>query len=176
MNQWMILVGAFFHKKHKPNFSRSAYVNQKAEILGKVFVGENSNIGQSKIIAEDNHTIIIGRNTTIKNHVLIKVKTIHESKLDQINGIFIGNKVFISSEVFIYGPTVIADDTFIGSRTTISNAAIGTNCLIEDNVYIKNVLIPSGTVIPSKSYIDSTEKLNQIISNNSEANFCEFKC
>ena len=175
MNPWTILDSVFVRKKSKPCFSKSTRINPRAEIFGNVFIGHDSTIGHSRIIAEGDSIITIGKDSTIRDRIEIMAKGSDiESKETKIKDIYIGSKVFISSEVCINGPTIISDCTFIGHKTRITNAIIGSNCLIEDNVFIKNVVIPPDSVIPGKSIIDSKEKLNQIISGNNQVNYCEF--
>ena len=157
-------------KKILPKISRSAVLNLKAEIHGKVFIDDEAIIGKSKIIAGSNCIVNIGRKTTIRDCVLITTTDnkldIKESELYEVKDVFIGNKVFISSEVNIYGPTLISDGTYIGCNTTICNSKIGQNCVIEDRVLIKDTDLPPNTVVPSKSVVDSHEKLKELILSN----------
>lgn len=170
MNHWTILRRAFLYKKAKPRFAVNVQRHNDCEILGEVFIGENTNIGKSKIISKTNSIISIGRNVNIRDQILIYAD---ESGLGKLNNILIGNKVFISSDVEIYGPAVISDEIFIGNKTMIVNSEIGKGCLIEDNVLIKNIIIPSNTVIPSRSVIDSKESLHEVINSSNQECFCE---
>jgi len=164
-------------KKTKPYISISAQINSKAKLNGKIFVDENISIGHSSIIADENHHININSNATIKDCVLITTKNIYDfegTDERKVKDIIIGKKVFISSEVTIYGPCVISDDTFVGHGSIIANSNIGPNCVIEEKVVIKNVVIPNDTFIPCKSVINSEVDLNELISQNNKASFCEF--
>lgn len=161
----------------KPYVSKTAKINPKAEIIGKIFIGEAVNIGSSKIHSKDENIINIGKETVIKDKVLISSKDyyfkFHENELNIVKDVFIGCKVFISSESLIKGPCIIADGVFIGYGTSIINSRIGSNCVIENNVVIKNVDIPENTFIPSKSIIDSKEKLMGLLYSASQYNICE---
>ena len=150
MSHWI----TFGKGKPKKFISRTAKIDPQALIIGFVFIGNNSNIGKSKIISEGNHSMTISKDTRIKSNVLITAK----------EDIFIGNKVFISGGVYIEGPTVIKDGTFIGQDSKITNSTIGQNCLIENDVVIKNVTIPPNTTIPSGSVIDSQDKIEKTVS------------
>lgn len=165
------------HKNGKPLLKRGSRVSSKAEIKGKVYVHENVTIGESKIIAENDHEIKIGKDSVIKDCVLIKAKDsshdFHELEVKKPRDVIIGNKVFISSNVTVHGPGFVADRTFIGNSSTIVNSKIGPNCVIEDNVLIKNMAIPKDTFIPSKSVIDSCEKLNNLLSINNQGDHCD---
>ncbi|MBI2995815.1 MAG: hypothetical protein HYY52_03820 [Candidatus Melainabacteria bacterium] len=176
MNQWMIHICGFLEKKLKQSISKSAYIDSKAEILGKVCVGENTNIGQSKIIAEDCCLINIAKHSAIRSQVLIRARHHIIQAKREITDIFIGSKVYISSEVMIEGPVIISDGTFIGGKSKIINSIVGTNCLIEDNVTLQNVYVPPNSVIYSKSFIDSKEKLDQVIQESKIESCCEFSC
>lgn len=161
----------------KPYISKAAKINPKAEILGKVFIGENVNIGSSKIYSKDENIINIGKDTVIKDKVVISSKDyyfkFHENELDIVKDVFIGCKVFISSESLIKGPCIISDGVFIGYGTSIINSRVGSNCIVENNVMIKNVDVPAGTFIPSKSIIDSKEKLVELLYSANQYNICE---
>ncbi len=172
MNHWKILKRAFFQKSPKPHFAINVQCSSEAEIMGEILIGENTNVGKSRIVSEKGSVIAIGRNTNIRDHILISAGSYSHGK---IKNIFIGNKVFISSNVEIYGPTLISDETFIGGRTMIINSDIGKGCLIEDNVLIKNIVVPSGMVIPSRSVIDSMEGLNEILLNTNQGGFCQIE-
>lgn len=170
MSRWMILKKAFSLKKARPHFAINVYCNPEAEIVGEVLIRENTNIGKSRIISKRGSVIAIGRNTNIRDYILLYAD---ESNNEKSNNLFIGNRVFISSDVEIYGPVVISDETFIGNRTMVINSNIGQGCFIEDNVLIKNVVVPPNIVIPSRSVIDSMESLNEVISNSNQGYYCE---
>lgn len=170
MNHWSILRKTFLPRKGKPHFASNVYCSSEAEILGEVFVGVNTSIGKSKIISKSGSIIAIGKDTNIREQILIIAD---ESSIGKTKNIFIGSKVFISSQVEIYGPSLISDETFIGSKTMIVDSNIGKNCLIEDNVIIKNISIPPNLVIPSRSVVDSLESLNEIIKNFNQESCCD---
>ncbi len=170
MNHWKILSRAFLRKKARPRLAISVQYNPESEITGEVFISENTNIGKSKIISKNGSIVVIGKNSNIRDHILIYADGADSEKSSNI---FIGNKVFISNDVEIYGPVVIADETFIGTKTMIVNSDIGKGCLIEDNVLIKNVVIPSNIVIPSRSFIGSVESLNEEINSSNQERYCE---
>ncbi len=160
----------FYLIKNKLQISKGCKVSTKAQIIGKVFLGEHVSVGNSKIFAEGEHIISISKDTTIKDKILICAKDgifhFHENEIKFPKDIYIGNKVFISSEVSIFGPCIVCDNSFIGYGSTLINTNVGKNCVIEEGVTLKNVSIPEETYIPKKSVIDSKEKLNQIIENN----------
>ncbi len=170
MNHWSILRKTFLPRKGKPHFASNVYCNSEAEIIGEIFVGGNTNIGKSMIISKSGSIIVIGKDTNIREKILILAD---ESSPGRTKNIFIGNKVFISSYVEIYGPSLISDETFIGNKTMIVGSNIGRNCLIEDNVIIKNISIPPNLVIPSRAVVDSLESLNEIIQNFNQESCCE---
>ena len=173
MNRWRVLKKVS-KEKFQPCISKSAKINPKAEISGKVFIDDEVNIGKSKLIAEDGCSIFVGKAATIKDCVLISNKN-HKFDFGKLSvrDIHIGNKVFISSDVSIYGSTVISDGAFIGNNTTIVNSKIGQNCVIEDRVFLKNIVIPPGAYIPSKSIVDSNEKLKELIIKINQGDFCD---
>lgn len=178
MNRWLIRNKLSLHNKIQPCIAKSAKIDSKAEIKGKVFIGDGSSVGHSKIQTENGHQINIGKETTIKDCVTITTKAADfELKLlekNSIKDIFIGNKVFISSEVSVHGPSIISDGTFVGYHSKIVNSKIGENCIIEDKAVIKNVNIPPDTFIPAKSIIDSNERLISLLNGDLQGNYREF--
>ena len=178
MNQWTIRKKNILNKNCELHISSTALINPKAEISGKVFIGNNVNIGKSKILARKNQTIHIGKESIIKDCVLLsteeKNSETNEPEIKKIRDLFVGNNVFISSEVSVYGPVIISDRVFIGIGSTIINSNIGEGCVIEDKVIIQNIVIPPDTFIPSKSIIDSIQKLNEIILSTNQNNTCEW--
>lgn len=179
MNRWQIRNNSLNKNKAKPFLSTLSRISSKAQIQGKVFISENASIGSSKLFADEDHLIHIGKDTTIKDCVLIRAKETkiqyHNSVLKNNKDIYIGNDVFISSDVSIHGPSLISDGTYIGNKVIIINSRIGEKCTIESNALIKNVDIPPNTFIPSKSIVDSTEKLNEIIHEYNNGNYSEFE-
>lgn len=178
MNKWNFKKARIaLDNMKKPYISKTVRISQKAEIQGKIFIGENVNIGSSKIYSKDENIINIGKDTVIKDKVFISSKDyhfkFHENELDIVKDVFIGCKVFISSEVTIKGPCIISDGVFVGYGTSITNSRIGANCIIENNVIIKNIDIPENTFIPSKSIIDTKEKLAEILYRDPQYNICE---
>ncbi|GEM_PF-2981015 len=180
MNQWTIRKKNISTKNCEPHISSTALINPKAEISGKIFIGENTNIGKSKILARKNQNVHIGKESIIKDCVLLSTEEndsdINEPEIKKIRDLFIGNNVFISSEVSVYGPVIISDKVFIGIGSTIINSKIGEGCVIEDKVTIKNIVIPPDTFIPSKSIVDSAKKLNEMILSTNQNNTCEWDC
>lgn len=177
MNQWSIRKKNILNKNCEPHISHTALINPKAEVSGKVFIGENVSIGKSKILAKKNQNIHIGKESIIKDCVLLNTEENNldssEPEIKKLRDLFIGSNVFISSEVSVYGPTIISDRVFIGIGSTIINSKIGDGCIIEDQAIVKNIVVPPDTFIPSKSIVDSVQRLNEIILNNNQNNTCE---
>jgi len=164
MQRWNSKVRVLLQNETKPQISKFSKVNPKAEIIGKVFIGDHVNIGKSKIYSESENIISVGENTQIKDGVLISAKdykfnsSISETK--KLKDVYIGCKVFISSNVMISGASLISDGVFIGYGCQIINSQIGPNSVIEAGAIVKNVTIPANTFVPSKAIINSMKKLN----------------
>ena len=144
-------------------FSRTVQLDPKTEIVGFVFIGSNVSVGDSKIIASEKYIISIGKDTNIRNNVLISAGNASSNSLTNAYDVFIGSRVFISSDVVINGPSIVSDSCFIGRGTKIFNSIIGPKCLIEGDVLLKDVIIPSDVVIPRGAVIDSIDKLQKLL-------------
>lgn len=170
MNQWQIRKNGHYTGIQKSNISKRCVIHPKSKITGKVFISEGVSLGYSKLTALDDYYIHIGKDTSIKDFVLLLAKDskfpFHENEIKIVKDIYIGNHVFISSDVSIYGPVLISDKSYIGTKTIIVNSKIGENCTIENNVLIKNISLPPNTYIERNSIIDSVRKLNEIMMEN----------
>jgi carbonic anhydrase/acetyltransferase-like protein (isoleucine patch superfamily) len=164
MQRWNSKVRVLLQNETKPQVSKFAKVNPKAEITGKVFIGDHVSIGKSKIYSENENVISIGENTQIKDGVVISARDYkydpNLSKIKKLKDIYIGCKIFISSDVVIQGSSIISDGVFLGSGCQIVNSHIGPNSVIEAGAIVKNVTIPANTFVPSKAIINSMKKLN----------------
>ena len=127
-------------KEHYPKIDASAWIAPSADVIGKVFIGENSSIWFGCVLRGDVNDIIIGKNTNVQDLSMIHMDT--DSKT------ILGDNVTIGHKVMLHGCT-IENNCLIGmSATILDHAVIG-----EGSIVGANSLVTSGKVFPPKSLI-----------------------
>ena len=122
-----------------PKIAASAFIEDSAQVIGDVVVGEHSSIWFHAVVRGDVHSIRIGRETNIQdNCVLHGYKEKHPVKL--------GNRVTVAHSVNLHG-CVVEDDCLIGIGAIVMNGArIG-----EGSIIAAGALVPEGTQVPPGS-------------------------
>lgn len=100
--------------------------------LGKVEIGENSQIGPYTVIFAGTIGVFIGKNVMIAPHVVIAAGNHDYHSLE---------KPMRFSEAYSTGPIIVGDDVWIGANCTITDgvtigegAVIGANSVVTQNV------------------------------------------
>ena len=105
-----------------PKISKSAYISESVDIIGKVNVEENVNIWFGTRLRGDMNNIIIGENTNIQENSVVHV--------DINSPCIIGKNVTIGHGTIIHGCS-ISDNVLVGMGSIIlNNAKIGKNTII----------------------------------------------
>ena len=122
-----------------PQIAASAFIEDSAQVIGDVVVGEHSSVWFNAVVRGDVHAIRIGRETNIQDNC-----TVHGYK-----GKFaveLGDRVTVAHGVNLHG-YVIEDDCLIGIGAIIMNGArIGHGSIIA-----AGALVPEGTAVPPGS-------------------------
>ena len=122
--------------KEKPNIPSSCFVAHSADIIGKVKLGENTNIWYNCVLRGDENEILIGENTNIQDGTVV-----HISK---DNNTVIGNYVTVGHKAIIHA-CKIGNYSLIGMGAIILDGSeIGDYTLIG-----AGSLVPPGKIIPS---------------------------
>lgn len=124
-----------------PRIAASAYIDQSAQVIGDVVVGERSSIWPNVTARGDVNVIRIGEETNIQDNSVLHCDA---GKFP----LHIGNRVTVGHMVMLHGCT-IGDNTLVGIGSVILNGAkIGRNCLIG-----AKALITEGKEIPDNSVV-----------------------
>jgi carbonic anhydrase/acetyltransferase-like protein (isoleucine patch superfamily) len=127
-----------------PKLGARVYVDESAQVIGDVELGDHASVWMCAVIRGDVHSIRIGAYTNVQDNCVIHVfKEQH--------------------------PTVIADHVTIGHSATIHGCRIDSYCLIgmgaiilneahvgEECVVAAGTLVPEGMVIPPRSLVMGT--------------------
>jgi carbonic anhydrase/acetyltransferase-like protein (isoleucine patch superfamily) len=120
-----------------PRIHPSCYVEQSAQIIGDVEIGEESSIWFNTVVRGDVNRIRIGRRTNIQDLSLIHV-------LKDRHATTVGDEVTVGHHVVLHGCTV-------GNRVLVGmGAVLMDGVVVEDECVIAaGALLTPGTRVPS---------------------------
>ncbi len=122
-----------------PQFPETCYVDQSAQVIGDVVLGEHASIWMNAVLRGDVHSIRVGHYSNVQD-----CSVLHGMK-DQY-GVFLGDYVTVGHSVTLHGCT-IEDRCLIGMASIILNGArIGSGSIIA-----AGTLIPERTVVEPNS-------------------------
>jgi carbonic anhydrase/acetyltransferase-like protein (isoleucine patch superfamily) len=124
-----------------PTIHYSCYVDESAQIIGDVVVGENSSIWMNAVVRGDVHSIRIGSNSNIQDCCVLH-------GMRNKYSVTVGDWVTVGHNVTLHGCT-IGDRCLIGMGSIIlNNAQIG-----EGSIIAAGAVIPENTIIPPYSLV-----------------------
>ena len=119
-----------------PTIPESCYVDQAAQVIGDVVLGEKASIWMNAVVRGDVHSIRIGANSNIQD-----CSVLHGMR--NRYSVNVGEWVTVGHNVTLHGCT-IEDNCLIGMGAVIlNNAKVGTGCIIA-----------AGTVIPENTTVE----------------------
>jgi carbonic anhydrase/acetyltransferase-like protein (isoleucine patch superfamily) len=124
------------YKNITPTVPASCYVDESAQIIGDVILGEHASVWMNAVVRGDVHSIRIGAYSNIQD-----CSVLHGMK--EQYGVYVGEYVTVGHTVTLHGCT-IEDRCLIGMGCIILNGAkIGAGSIIA-----------AGTLIPEKTVVD----------------------
>lgn len=124
------------YKGISPQIPPSCYVDESAQIIGDVVLGENASVWMNAVVRGDVFAIRIGANSNIQD-----CSVLHGMK--EKYGVNVGDWVTVGHSVTLHGCTV-EDRCLIGMGVVILNGArIGTGSIIA-----------AGTLIPERTVVE----------------------
>ncbi len=124
-----------------PTIAASAYIDESAQIIGNVTIGERASVWPNCTIRGDVNTIAIGNETNIQDN-----STLHCDA--GLYPLIIGERVTVGHQAMLHGCT-IEDDCLIGIAAVILNGAkVGRGSVIA-----AAALVPEGVMIPPNSLV-----------------------
>lgn len=118
-----------------PEIPKSSFIAPSADIIGRVFVGENASLWHQVVARGDLHDIKIGENTNIQDLSLLHV--IEELPL------IIGKNVSVGHKVILHACRV-EDSCLIGMGAVVLDGAV----IGENSVVAAGSVVPPGKVYP----------------------------
>ena len=129
------------YKGVSPRVHESAYVDESAQVIGDVEIGEESSIWMNAVVRGDVHYIRIGKRSNIQDGTVVHV-------MNRTHPTTIGDDVTIGHAAVVHGST-LADRILIGMGAILLNGAnIGDDCIVA-----AGTLVTEGTRIPARSLV-----------------------
>lgn len=131
------------YRGQRPAIAESAYIDQSAQVIGSVTVGERASIWCNTTVRGDINSIEIGEETNIQDNSCLHV--------DPDAPLVLGKRIVVGHSVTLHG-CVIEDDCLIGmGAIVLSGAKIGGGSIIA-----AAALVVEGAVIPPRSLVMGT--------------------
>jgi carbonic anhydrase/acetyltransferase-like protein (isoleucine patch superfamily) len=119
-----------------PQFPATAYVDDSAQLIGDVIVGEHSSVWMNAVLRGDVHQIRVGHYSNIQDNSVL-----HGMK--EQYGVYVGDYVTVGHSAILHGCTIEA------------RCLIGMGCIILNGAVIgSGSIIAAGTLIPEKSVVE----------------------
>jgi len=129
------------HRGRFPRIHPSVFIDESAQVIGDVEIGEESSVWMLVVIRGDVHHIRIGRRSNVQDGTIVHV-------MRDTHPMSIGDNVTIGHAVVLHGCTV-EDQCLIGMRATILNGArIGTGSIVA-----AGSLVTEGMSVPPQSLV-----------------------
>ena len=127
------------YKGITPTIAENCYIDESAQVIGDVTIGEHSSIWMNAVVRGDVNRIRIGSNTNIQDNSVL------HGMLNQWP-VEIGDYVTIGHSVTLHG-CVVEDRCLIGMGVIVLNGArIGAGSILA-----AGTLIPEGTIVEPSS-------------------------
>ena len=124
-----------------PRVARTAFIDQSAQVIGDVVIGDDSSVWMNAVLRGDVNTIRVGRRTNIQDGCVVHV----------MGGTY---------------PTTLGDDVTVGHAAVLHGCTVGDRCLVgigaivlngaqigADSIVAAGALVVEGAVIPPRSLV-----------------------
>ncbi len=149
------------YKKISPIIKKDVFIAPSADIIGKVFIDDDSSVWFGTVIRGDVNHIKIGKRVNIQDLSMIHVTHMSKDNIDG-NPTIIEDDVTIGHKVMLHGCTIKKGSLVGMSATILDGAVIG-----EESIVGANALITKGKVFPPRSLIvGSPAKVIRTLSEN----------
>src|SRR4030081_2233106 len=129
------------HRGVSPRVHPSAFVDESAQVIGDVEIGEDSSVWMCAVVRGDVHWIRIGRRTNIQDGTVIHV-------MSQTHPTAIGDEVTIGHAAVVHGCT-IEDRCLIGMGAILLNGShVGAGSIVA-----AGTLLVEGQKVPKRSLV-----------------------
>lgn len=143
-----------------PRIAASAYVDQSAQVIGDVAIGERSSVWLNAAIRGDVNYIRIGDETSIQDNSVLHVD-------HQVYPCIVGNRVTVGHSVTLHG-CIVEDEALIGIGAVVLNGVkIGRGAIVA-----AGALVPEGMEVPANMVVmGSPARVKREVSAEEQARF-----
>ena len=146
------------YKGITPQFPDTAFVDESAQLIGDVVLGEHSSVWMNAVLRGDVHEIRVGHYSNIQDCSVLHGMT-------QQYGVYVGDYVTVGHSVVLHGCR-IEDRCLIGMGSVLLNGVVvGAGSIIG-----AGSLIPEKTVIePGSLWVGHPAKFRRMLDKDDEA-------
>jgi carbonic anhydrase/acetyltransferase-like protein (isoleucine patch superfamily) len=146
------------YKGVTPQFPDTCYIDDSAQIIGDVILGEHASVWMNTVLRGDVHEIRVGHHSNIQDNTVL-----HGMK--ETYGVYLGDYVSVGHSVVLHG-CKIEDRCLIGMGSIILNGAvIGAGSIIA-----AGTLIPEKTIVePNSLWMGSPGKFRRYLDEKDQA-------
>jgi carbonic anhydrase/acetyltransferase-like protein (isoleucine patch superfamily) len=124
------------YKGVTPQFPETCYIDDSAQLIGDVVLGEHASVWMNTVLRGDVHEIRVGHHSNIQDNTVL-----HGMK--EIYGVYLGDYVSVGHSVVLHG-CKIEDRCLIGMGSIVLNGA----------VVGAGSIIAAGTLIAEKTIVE----------------------
>lgn len=141
----------------------TAFIDQSAQVIGDVEIGEQSSVWMNVVLRGDVHWIRMGRRSNVQDGTIVHV-------MNGTHPTTIGDDVTIGHAAVVHGCT-LHDRVLVGMGAIILNGAeVG-----EDSIVAAGTLLPEGMKVPPRSLVmGSPGKVRRTLTGEDVASILEF--
>src|SRR5487761_665319 len=127
------------YKDISPSVPTSCYVDDSAQLIGDVVLGEHSSVWMNAVLRGDVHSIRVGANSNVQDCCVL-----HGQR--NLYSVQVGDWVTIGHNATVHG-CVVEDEVLIGMGVTVLNdCRIGSGSIIA-----AGAVLPEHTVVPPRT-------------------------
>jgi carbonic anhydrase/acetyltransferase-like protein (isoleucine patch superfamily) len=146
------------HKGITPTIQETCYVDESAQLIGDVVLGEHASVWMNAVLRGDVHEIRVGHYSNIQDCSIL-----HGMK--EQYGVYVGDYVTVGHNVVLHGCRV-EDRCLIGMGSIILNGAV----VGAGSIVAAGTLIPEKTIIePNSLCVGSPGKFRRKLDKDDEA-------
>ena len=124
-----------------PRVHPTAFIDDSAQVIGDVEIGEESSVWMSAVIRGDVHRIRVGKRTNLQDGTVVHV-------MNQTHPTTIGDNVTVGHAAVLHGCT-IEDLCLIGMGAILLNGChIGTGSIVAaGTLVVEDMIVPPGSLV-----------------------------
>jgi len=127
------------YQGHVPKISPTCYIDQSAQVVGDVTVGDHSSVWMNAVLRGDVHSIRVGANSNVQDCAVL-----HGQR--HLYAVTVGDWVTIGHNATVHGCTV-EDAVLVGMGVVILN-----DCRIgEGSILAAGTVLPEHTIVPPRT-------------------------